>query len=574
MQNIYYASLSIFSFILLLIYLVRWHKHLDVHMTVVFVLVPIINLLYFMMYANRDLNAAMVALKIIYIGACFLPWTITLCVASLCNIRVNRLIRMGAFLVSTVMYGFVLTAGHFTPFYRSVSSAEIDGAWVMVKEYGPVHNLHYVFLALYLIADLALILYAYREKKQVSRIILLLLFLPIPISVFGYLLNSVTIKRGIELVPLTYALAQLIYLFIVHRMAVYNVGDMVVESMAESGDTGFITVDFKGRYLGSNETAREILPDLEELSVDAPIGKTVTLQETVQEWIERFSRDPNNMRTFHYRRPADLGEEEERVYSVSVDYLSDGRQRRGYQVFLSDDTQNQKYINLLDQYNSDLQKDVAAKTERLIAMQNRLILGMAAMVESRDNSTGGHIRRTSEGVRILTEQMKKDRSLGLSEEFCRNLIKAAPMHDLGKIAVDDAVLRKNGPFTPEEREKMKQHAAEGARIVHSILEDTDDAAFRRIAENVAHYHHEKVDGTGYPDGLSGDKIPLEARIMAIADVYDALVSKRVYKEKFSFEEANEIILNGMGTQFDPMLRPYYEKARPRLEAYYSSAEQV
>ena len=130
------------------------------------------------------------------------------------------------------------------------------------------------------------------------------------------------------------------------------------------------------------------------------------------------------------------------------------------------------------------------------------------------------------------------------------MIKAAPMHDLGKIAVDDAILRKPGRFTPEEFEKMKAHAAEGARIVHEILKGTDDEDFQRIAENVAHYHHERWDGSGYPDGLKGEEIPLEARIMAIADVYDALVSKRVYKESMSFEKADAIIMEGMGTQFD------------------------
>ena len=125
-----------------------------------------------------------------------------------------------------------------------------------------------------------------------------------------------------------------------------------------------------------------------------------------------------------------------------------------------------------------------------------------------------------------------------------------------------------GLFTDEEYEKMKLHAAEGARVIHEILRNTDDEAFKTVAENVAHYHHERWDGSGYPEGLSGEQIPIEARIMAIADVYDALVSKRVYKEAFDFEKANRIILEGMGTQFDQNLQSAYEKARPRLEAYY------
>ena len=228
-----------------------------------------------------------------------------------------------------------------------------------------------------------------------------------------------------------------------------------------------------------------------------------------------------------------------------------------------------KLADVRKTYNDELRREVAAKTERIVALHDHLVIGMATMVESRDNSTGSHIRRTSEGVRILTETIREKGELRLSDDFCEWLVKAAPMHDLGKIAVDDAVLRKPGRFTPEEFREMKRHAPEGARIVREILTDTEDEEFRRIAENVAHYHHERFDGSGYPEGLRGDEIPLEARIMAIADVYDALVSKRVYKDRYSFDEADRIILEGMGTQFDPRLRPYYEAARPRLEAYYA-----
>ncbi len=229
-----------------------------------------------------------------------------------------------------------------------------------------------------------------------------------------------------------------------------------------------------------------------------------------------------------------------------------------------------KLADIEKKYNEELEKDVAAKTKKIVELHDKLIIGMATMVEGRDNSTGGHIRRTSTGVRILTETMRENGSLDLTDSFCEKIIKAAPMHDLGKIAVDDAILRKPGRFTAEEYEVMKTHAAEGARIVHDILADTDDTEFQSIAENVAHYHHERFDGSGYPDKLKGDAIPLEARLMAIADVYDALVSKRVYKENFSFEKANQIILEGMGTQFDPSLKKYYEEARPKLEEYYAS----
>ena len=205
---------------------------------------------------------------------------------------------------------------------------------------------------------------------------------------------------------------------------------------------------------------------------------------------------------------------------------------------------------------------------RETTLQDKLIIGLATMIEGRDNSTGGHIKRTSDVVRFLVEEMMKDPLLPTNYAFYNDIIKAAPMHDLGKIAVDDAILKKPGKFTPEEYEVMKRHSSEGAKIIDQVLSDTTDKEFEQITINIAHYHHEKWDGSGYPDGLKGDEIPLEARIMAIADVYDALVSKRVYKDEFSFEDANRIIIDSMGKHFDPGLEKYYIRARERIENYY------
>jgi len=561
-QLIYYAVFFCLSLLLTLLYVFRWHRQDQVHITAIFILIPIVNLAYLLMYASRETGTAESLLKIVYIGGCFLPWLSTMCEISLCHAPVPKAVRMAMLLVSTAVYLAVLTIGRVDLFYRSLSLEQVGEAWIQRRAYGPLHNLHYVCLALYMAGDLAIIVYAYLKRRQVSRRILLLLVIPIAVTLASYVVGHGLMGAGFELLPGTYAMAQVVYLLIVRRMGYYNVGEMVVESMVQSGDTGFITVDYKDRYLGSNETARGILPGLGLLAVDQPIRKSEALRETVVSWLERFQRDPGDCR-FHYAAGDD------RIYNVTVGYLFDGRRQCGFQIFLQDDTQNQKYIHLLDRYNADLQAEVTAKTGRIVAMHDKLILGMATMVESRDNSTGGHIRRTSEGVRILIDTMRSSGPLRLPDDFCRNIIKAAPMHDLGKIAVDDAILRKPGRFTPEEFEKMKAHAAEGARIVHEILRDTDDEYFRRIAQNVAHYHHERMDGSGYPDGLKGNQIPLEARIMAIADVYDALVSKRVYKEAFDFGKADRIILEGMGTQFDAGLKPYYVAARPRLEAYYA-----
>ena len=206
-------------------------------------------------------------------------------------------------------------------------------------------------------------------------------------------------------------------------------------------------------------------------------------------------------------------------------------------------------------------------------MQDQIIIGISDIVESRDNSTGGHVKRTSEAVRIFMDQLEKESAeFHMTKRYVENIIKAAPMHDLGKIAVEDYILKKPGRFTDAEYALMKVHASVGAQIVEKALNGVEDEAFMDVAKNMAHYHHEKWNGKGYPDGLSGEDIPLEARIMALADVFDALVSKRCYKERYSYDEAFKIIEDSLGSHFDPELGKAFLNCRKELEAYYDEVE--
>lgn len=238
---------------------------------------------------------------------------------------------------------------------------------------------------------------------------------------------------------------------------------------------------------------------------------------------------------------------------------------------------SKEYISTNDSFGelsdiiNDMNDSIVEKNQKILEIQNSIITGMATMVESRDNSTGGHIMRTSDCVRVFVEKLKDvPEYANISPSFYDAVIKAAPMHDLGKIAVDDAILRKPGKFTDEEYEKMKIHPAEGAKIVEKVLGSVEDKEFKQITVNVAHYHHEKWNGQGYPNKISGEEIPLEARIMALADVFDALVSKRCYKDSFTYDKAFEIIQDSLGTHFDPKLGAEFIKCRCELESLYSS----
>lgn len=239
----------------------------------------------------------------------------------------------------------------------------------------------------------------------------------------------------------------------------------------------------------------------------------------------------------------------------------------GYHVNI---VSNDDFGELADAFN-EMSTSLEEKNRRIHAIQNSIIKGMAVMVESRDNSTGGHINRTSDCVRVFVDKLSKNKQYdNYQASFWKAVIKAAPMHDLGKIAVDDAVLRKPGKFTDEEYEKMKMHSSEGARIVENVLSQVDDEEFKSVAINVAHYHHEKWNGEGYPEKISGNDIPFEARIMALADVFDALVSKRCYKESFSYDKAFFIIEDSLGSHFDPELGKLFIDCRPELEELYNS----
>ncbi len=201
-------------------------------------------------------------------------------------------------------------------------------------------------------------------------------------------------------------------------------------------------------------------------------------------------------------------------------------------------------------------EETQRKSEQLTKMQNGLILVLADMVESRDKRTGDHVFKTAAYTEIILRQMQKEGiySDKLSEEFITEVVNSAPLHDVGKITVSDVILNKTGKLTEDEFRIMQSHTTEGGKIIEKAMAIVDDdTGYLNEAKNLALYHHEKWNGKGYPTGLSGEEIPLSARIIAVADVFDALVSRRSYKEPFSIDKALEIIKKDAGSHFDPYI---------------------
>jgi len=217
-------------------------------------------------------------------------------------------------------------------------------------------------------------------------------------------------------------------------------------------------------------------------------------------------------------------------------------------------------------------RSIKEHNQHIMNIQNHIIFGMANLIESRDGNTGEHVKRTSHYVDIIVRQLEK---MGyykdeIDSSYIENISKAAPLHDIGKIRIPDAILQKKGKLTDEEFEEMKTHTTEGSKIVRDTIGDIGAPEYIQIVNDVVKFHHEKWNGTGYPCGLSGEDIPLAARIMAVADVFDALVSKRCYKDEFSVDKAYEIINEDSGKHFDPKVAKAFEAIRDDVEKYLIS----
>ena len=220
-----------------------------------------------------------------------------------------------------------------------------------------------------------------------------------------------------------------------------------------------------------------------------------------------------------------------------------------------------------------LEKKVSEREKELVTTQNAVIFGLAKLAESRDNDTGEHLDRIRTYVTILATDLVS-RVPEVDEEYVHNLALASSLHDIGKVGIPDSILLKPGRLTKSEREVMELHAAIGGKCLEAIQSRLGNNVFMKTAKQVAYYHHERWDGKGYPYGLSEEEIPLAARIVAVADVYDALTSKRPYKEPMTHFESKSIILSGSGSQFDPQIVEIFLRHEEEFQSIARAQQQL
>ena len=516
----------------------------------------------YMISVSETVESAVWGNKIMYVGGCYLPFVIFLVITRLCNIKVKSFYKWFLMGYATVVLVLVMTIGHTGWYYKSVEMAQGNGFNYLVKEYGPLRILYPVMMVMYSVILLSFIVFAIKRRKEIpTRTVVTMSFLCATVFL-AYIVERI-VSSKVSCLPLGFLIGMILLMRYFDRINMYDMSSNIISSVERMQEYGYIVIDKKGRYVSANDSIKRLFPEVKSWVVDKPVPASEGC--LYQNVIRGLLRENDDVWT---SRVITVGE---RYFLVDVRELKHGKRASiGFLIEFIDRTSERNYYNAIEKYNTELEKDVEEKTKHIIFIKDMMVLGMAEMVENRDANTGGHIKRTSEVVRIFAERlMRCKEQFGLGEEFLKLVIKAAPMHDLGKVAIDDAVLRKPGKYTDEEYAEMKRHSAEGARIVESILQGVEDDAFVEVAKNVAFYHHEKWNGFGYPEGKSGADIPIEARIMALADVFDALVSKRCYKDAFSFDDAFSIIEGDLGKHFDPELGRVFMECRPELEAFYN-----
>jgi response regulator RpfG family c-di-GMP phosphodiesterase len=233
-------------------------------------------------------------------------------------------------------------------------------------------------------------------------------------------------------------------------------------------------------------------------------------------------------------------------------------------------TEMKKIEDELERHNNHLAKLVEEKVEEISHSQMATIYALIKLAESRDDETGTHIERTASFCRLLAKKAQAHYANEISDEFADTIYQASPLHDIGKVGIPDRILLKPGKLTDEEFAIMKTHVKIGYDTLAKVGHQYDKNQFLKMGMEIALYHHERWDGSGYNQGLKGTQIPLSARIMALSDVYDALRSKRVYKEAFSHEKSMEIIRSGRGSHFDPFLADIFLLHHKDFESLYAS----
>lgn len=540
----YYAIATVITFLGLVYITINFeNKKVNYYFLLITLLLTLANCGYLSIAVSTNVNEAVLANKISYMGGCFVPALMLFLICAVCNYHPPIWVRTMIYLYSFCVYIMVVFIGFSDFFYDSVALGTFGGATVLRHTYGPGHNFFYVIVYGYLLMQIGLLAYTLIKRRTVSRKILwtLILIEAVNIVLFGV---GRILNPAIEIMPVSYAVSAWAFTYLSMRGSIYNIEDNVAISLKEQDTYAYIMFDKKLRYLGSNNVALRFFPDLSECVVD----KSAFCMDNLNRYagfVEVFKRGKTEKFEFTNN---------DFHYECTVKNLTYKKRVFGYILEIREDTDSWKYLQLLSEhtmkleaFQEELETKVDEQTEEIKEQEKRIrelfvrtVTALSEAVDAKDRYTSGHSKRVAEYARMIAARM------GKSKAEQDEIYNAGLLHDVGKIRVPAEIINKPGKLTDEEYNVIKIHPGTGYHILRDISENG-------MVALGAKYHHERYDGKGYPNGLAGEKIPEVARILGVADAYDAMASNRSYRNALPQEVVRSEIEKGRGTQFDPKI---------------------
>ena len=547
--------------ILILVYMgMRNYDNINIYDWSILILIPVVILGYWLKTRVTTPEAAKLAFCFIYLDSSVLLMLAFFAMLHSFGVRVKWWQKALGYGVAFAHAAVVWASFNTAQYYATMTVTRTAAGSVTKMTSGPLKIIHVVYLVGVLTIAVIFLIRLHLKNGTHSRHVLYNYSLVASLFVIVYAVEMV-IDVDFSILPYLYVLSSGVIVATYDLEHMHDISCVLSQRQKYFSAHGYVVLDLKQRFMSCNDTAFDFEPFLKEQRVDEHLPENVTI---FRQMIAQFEKDKTTSRRVTQG-------EVTYVYEITTFSMHRDGKPKGYLFDIRDATKEQKAIDIMDAYNQTLSAEVEKKTEHITDIQKKVTLGMANIIDNRDNNTGGHVKRTSAVMDILINELMRLKGTTISQQMADDIVRAAPLHDLGKISIDSSILCKPGRLTAEEYEIMKTHSVKSGELVHILLDGVEEQHFVDTAYNIARYHHERWDGKGYPEGLVGTMIPIEARIMAIADVYDALVSKRCYKEAMSYEKACQIMLEGMGTQFDPNLRRVFLACRSRLEAYYRQA---
>lgn len=502
------------------------------------------------------------SLKVTYVGKPFIIYSLYLFVMEYCGVSIPKARRNILFLISLTITILVFTNNYHGLFYSSIDFTNEGLFPHMILQHGILYNLYTAFLCYYFLGMIIVCIRKYRrhESPIIQKQILILLVL-IFFSIFclaAYLLN---LTAGYDATAIAYIVAVFFFERLMRKYGLFDTLTLAKDEAIDHMKNGLIVIDIYGNPVYTNAEATKVLECIRKQEHrDRPI-----------EYLEVLAANSRPLFISQKLAPEleDISGNENYVYELSLRDIIHDDANYGQMLTITENTDHYYYT-------ARLKEEVSKKTKEVISIQRDIIGSFAAIIEARDGITGLHIKNTGNLVKVLVNLMKEDDRYCniITSDYAQMVADAAHLHDIGKIAIPDCILQKKGKLTDEEFAIMKTHPQEGARILDSTLKGLESDSYYQIAHDMALYHHEHYDGKGYPAGISGCSIPLSARIMAVADVYDALRSKRHYKDGFSKEKSVQIIRDTMGTQFDPTIASIFLEHIDEMEAVIDTGTKI